>query len=237
MCRLVSSFLLVTAIGLVACGSSGESECTVDATYDPSVEPSNFTSSTTIDNPLLPLVPGATYTYQGGSETIMVSVTNTTKVILGITCVEVRDTVRVDGEVTEDTLDWYAQDDEGNVWYMGEDTKEYEGGEVVSTEGSWEAGVDGAKPGIVMHATQPAIGEPYRQEFYACEAEDFAEVVSLDEDVTVPVGAYTNCLQTREFTPLEPDVNEYKYYCPDLGLVLEVDVVTDARTELIQVSS
>jgi hypothetical protein len=236
MTRLLASVLLVSIIGLAACGSNDEDECTIDSTYNPSIEPANFTNSTTIDNPLLPLVVGTTHIYVGGDETIEVTVTGDTKVILGVTCVVVRDTVRVGGEIIEDTFDWYAQDDDGTVWYMGEDTKEYEGGAVASTEGSWEAGVDGAKAGIVMHATQPAAGEQYRQEYYACEAEDFAEVVSLDEAVTVPFGQYANCLQTREFTPLEPDVNEYKYYCQGVGLVLEVDVATGDRTELTQVT-
>jgi hypothetical protein len=234
MRRASSLFLPLFLLGLAACGSSDE--CTVDETYDPSIDPADFTNSTTIDNPLLPLVPGTTYSYVGGDESIEVTVTDDTKVILGVSCVVVRDTVTLDGEVVEDTLDWYAQDNDGNVWYMGEDTEEYEDGVVVSTEGSWEAGVDGAKPGIVMHANQPPVGEPYQQEYYACEAEDQAEVVSLDEAVTVPFGQYDNCLQTRELTPLEPDVNEYKYYCPDVGLVLEVDIASGDRTELTQVT-
>jgi hypothetical protein len=216
------------------CGGSSsgpEEDCTPDPTYNPSINPSDFVSG--IDNPLWPLVPGTRYVYQGGEETIEVTVTNDTKQILGVTTIVVHDVVSVGSEIIEDTYDWYAKDKEGNVWYFGEDTKEYESGQVVSTEGSWEAGVDGAKAGIVMHATQPAIGSPYRQEYYACEAEDMAEVVSLSESVTVPYGSFDNCLQTREFTPLEPDVNEYKYYAPGVGLVLEVDVQSGARTELI----
>jgi hypothetical protein len=210
--------------------------CTVDATYDPPIVPADFSESTLITHPLMPLVPGTVFTFAGGGEVITVAVTAGTKTILGVSCVVVRDTVRVGGEVTEDTYDWYAQDDDGDVWYFGEDTKEFEHGELVSTEGSWEAGVDGAKPGIVMHATQPMPGVPYRQEYLACEAEDMAEVVSPIEAVDVPVGQFTDCLQTREFTPLEPDVNEYKYYCPQVGLVLEVDVETGARTELTQIA-
>jgi hypothetical protein len=217
---------------LSGCGNKGDG-CAVDETYNPAINPADFTA--TIDNPLLPLVPGSRYVYQGGDETVEVTVTPDMKSIMGVPCIVVRDTVTVGGEILEDTYDWYAQDSEGNVWYFGEDTKEYENGEVVSNEGSWEAGVDGAKPGIVMHAVQPAAGSPYRQEYYPCEAEDMAEVVSLDEAVTVPFGQYGNCLQTREFTPLEPDVNEYKYYCEDVGLVLEVDVGTGARTELVDV--
>jgi hypothetical protein len=149
----------------------------------------------------------------------------------------VHDVVSINSQVIEDTYDWYAQDTAGNVWYFGEDTKEYENGVLVSTEGSWEAGVDGAKPGIVMYAIQPALGLPYRQEYYVCEAEDMAEVVSLSEAVVVQYGNFNDCLKTREFTPLEPDVNEYKYYAQGIGMVLEVDVASGARTELIQVTT
>ena len=233
--RRVITVLVVALAGAGAHGCGGH-ECVVDATYAPVIDPAMFTSSTSIDNPLLPLAPGTIYTYEGAGETIVVTVTSQTKVILGVSCVVVRDTVTVAGEVIEDTYDWFAQDDAGNVWYFGEDTKEYEGGAVVSTEGSWEAGVDGAQPGIVMHGTPPALGIPYRQEYLACEAEDMAEVVDLDASVTVPYGAYTGCRQTREFTPLEADVNEHKYYCPGVGLVLEVDVATGDRVELTAVS-
>jgi hypothetical protein len=182
-------------------------------------------------------VPGTRYVYQGGEETTEVTVTNDTKQILGVTTIVVRDVVSVGGEIIEDTYDWYAQDKAGDVWYLGEDTKEYENGQLVSTKGSWEAGVDGAKPGIIMHATQPAIGAPYRQEYYACKAEDWAEVVSLNESVTVPYGSFDNCLQTREFTPLEPGVSEYKYYAPGIGVMLEVGVQSGSRMELIEVTT
>ena len=146
-----------------------------------------------------------------------------------------RDTVTVDDELVEDTYDWYAQDKEGNVWYMGEDSKEYEDGAVVSTEGSWEAGVDGAKPGMIMKGN-PQAGDSYRQEYYKGEAEDMAKVISLNESVSVPYGSFENCLQTEEWTPLEPDVLEHKYYAPSVGLVLEVDIESEDRVELIDIS-
>jgi hypothetical protein len=228
-------FLVLVVTSITACGISCAEECTPDPTYDPSINPVDFVAG--VDNLLFPLVPGTRYVYQGGEETTEVTVTNNTKQILGVTTIVVRDVVSVGGEIIEDTYDWYAQDKAGNVWYFGEDTKEYEGSQLVSTEGSWEAGVDGAKPGIIMHATQPAIGVPYRQEYYACEAEDMAEVVSLNKSVTVPYGSFDNCLQTRDFTPLEPDVSEYKYYAPGVGLVLEVAVQSGARTELIEVTT
>lgn len=161
--------------------------------------------------------------------------THETKEILGVTYIVVRDTVVVDGEIVEDAYDWFAQDKDGNVWYMGEDSKEYEDGQVVSTEGSWEANVDGAKPSIIMEA-DPQVGDSYRQEYYKGEAEDMGEVVSLNESVTVPYGTYDNCLQTKEWTPLEPDVLEYKYYAPDVGPVLEVSVDSGERVELVDIS-
>ncbi len=203
----------------------GEGDCEVDATYMPEIDPTNFVEG--VDNPYWPLPPGAKWAFEAADEYVEVEVTDLSKEVMGIPVVVVRDTVRAsadDPEIIEDTYDWYAQDQDGNVWYMGEDTKEYEGGVVVSTAGSWEAGVDGAQPGIVMYAMPEAGGDPYRQEYYACEAEDFAEVVSTTEMVSVPFGDYEDCIQTREFTPLEPDVNEYKYYCAGVGLVQEVDV-------------
>ena len=228
-------FLILIITGVGAGGISCEEGCTPDPTYNPSINPGDFVAG--VDNPLFPLVPGMKYVYHGGGETTEVTVTDGTKQILGVTSIVVRDVVSVGGEIIEDTYDWYAQDKEGNVWYFGEDTKEYKDGQLVSTEGSWEAGVDGAKPGIVMHRTQPATGVPYRQEYYACKAEDMAEIVSLNESVTVSYGSFNNCLQTREFTPLEPGVSEYKYYAPGVGLVLEVGVQSGARTELIEVTT
>src|SRR3989337_1368228 len=204
--------------------------------YDPVIDPANFV--TTIDNPYLPLTPGTTYIYEGntaeGFEHQEFVVTNNTKVILGVTCIEVRDTVTLDGELIEDTLDWFAQDVDGNVWYFGENSKKLVGGQIVSLEGSWEAGVDGAKPGIIMEAN-PLLGDFYRQEFYLGEAEDIGEVLSLTESVSVPYGPFNNCLKTADTVPLEPDALEHKFYAPGIGLVLEIDPVTGDRLELIQI--
>jgi len=201
-------------------------------TYAPKIDPADF--STTIDNPYFPLPVGTIYvSMENGDEEVNVTVTSDTRVVMGVTTVIVHDVVTdKDEKILEDTYDWYAQDKNGNVWYLGEDTREYEGGVVVSTEGSWEAGVDGAQPGIVMHAKQPDPGEPYRQEYLACEAEDFAEIVSETEAVSVPYGDFDDCIKTREYTPLEPSVNEYKYYCAGVGLVLEEDAETGDRVEL-----
>jgi hypothetical protein len=204
-------------------------------------DPCYFSNEEIIDNPYLTFTPGATFTYRSetdeGTEEDIVTVTDETKEILGVTARVVRDTVSLDGELIEDTFDWFAQDKEGNVWYLGEDTKEYENGEVVSTEGSWEAGVDGAKAGIIMLA-DPQVGDTYRQEWYPGVAEDAAEVISLNEEVTVPYGTFTNCLQTREFSTLDPELNEYKFYCPDVGGVTLEEVIDSGETvELIDVNA
>lgn len=208
------------------------------AGYRPVIDPANFVA--VIDNPYLPLGPGTTFVYRGTSdgetEVNTVRVTRRTKVILGVTCVVVEDTVEAGGELAEKTLDWFAQDREGNVWYFGEDSKEYEGGKVVSTAGSWLAGVDGAKPGIVMKGS-PRVGDVYRQEYYPGEAEDMGEVLRLDERVTVEYGSFDHVLVTKEWTPLEPGVVSNKYYARGVGLVMERLVEGGKeRLELVQIS-
>ena len=176
-----------------------------------------------IDNPYWPLARGSHWVYseddgEGNVNRVEVTVLDETKEIVGIQATVVHDVVSLDGEILEDTFDWYAQDTFGNVWYMGEDTKELENGKVTSTEGSWQAGVDGAQAGVIMPA-EPQVGMAYRQEWYTGHAEDTAGVVSLDESVTVPAGTYTNLLKTREHTALEPDVVEEKLYAKGVGEV------------------
>jgi hypothetical protein len=207
------------------------------APYAPAIDPANYV--TTIDNPLFPLLPGTTFVYEGqtagGLERDEFAVTHNTRTIAGVTCVEVHDTVTVDGVLTEDTLDWFAQDVAGTVWYFGESSKELDGGVVVSLEGSWMAGVDGAFPGIVMEA-HPVVGDFYRQEFLLGEAEDLAEVSSIDESVTLSDNSmFAHCVKTTETSPLEPDALENKFYAPTVGNVLVVDVATGERSELIDV--
>ena len=203
--------------------------------YAPAVDPAAF--GATVDNPFFPLRPGMRWQYRSstkdGVETTVVTVTGTTRTIAGIPCVEVRDTVRVDGTLKEDTLDWYAQERTGAVWYFGEDTKEYEKGKVTSTEGSWVAGEHGAQPGMVMPA-QPEPGDRYRQEYYRGHAEDLAEVLSISESAKVPVGSYDGVVMTKETTPLEPAALERKYYARGIGVVLTVDVgAGGVRDELV----
>jgi hypothetical protein len=170
----------------------------------------------------------------GDVERIEVIVTPERREVMGISAVVVRDTVIVAGELVEDTFDWFAQDADGNVWYLGEDTAEYEAGEIVSTDGSWEAGIDGALPGIVMPA-DPSVGDAYRQEFYPGEAEDLAEVVDVGERTAVAVGDFDDVVVIKEWNPLEPSTIEHKYHAPGVGVVLEV-VTTGGgeRVELIE---
>ncbi|HEX5949084.1 MAG TPA: hypothetical protein VFZ45_05930 [Actinomycetota bacterium] len=177
-----------------------------------------------IDNPYLPLPVGRTLVYEGVSdgerERIEITVTDRTREVMGVTATVVRDRAFVEGALVEDTFDWFAQDRWGNVWYLGEATAEYENGEVVSRAGSWEAGVDGAMPGVVMLA-DPKVGDRYRQEFYEGEAEDMARVRASGESVAVPAGSYQDVLVTEDWTPLEPEVLEHKSYAPGVGVVLE----------------
>lgn len=206
------------------------------APYDPVIDPANFVGR--IDNPYFPLVPGTTFIYEGqtsqGVSRVEFAVTHTTRVILGVTCVEVHDSVFTDGALTEDTLDWFAQDKESNVWYFGENTAELVDGLITTIDGTFMAGVDGDKPGIIMKA-HPAVGDFYRQEFSLGNAEDNAETLSLTESVTVPFGTFNHCLKSQETTPLEPDLLEDKFFAPGVGNVLTVDEVTGERVELIQI--
>ena len=230
-------------IGATACGDDdggGDAEPVIDpgdgGDYSPDIEPADFVD--TIDNPYLPLLPGSRWVYEGiedgETERVEVEVTDERREVMGISAVVVRDTVYEDGELIEDTFDWFAQDVDGNVWYLGEDSREYEDGELVGTEGSWEAGVDGALPGIVMLA-DPAVGDAYRQEYYEGEAEDLGEVHQVGASQTVPAGDFEEIVIIREWNPLEPDVVEDKYHAQGVGVVLEVKVEgEDGRVELIE---
>jgi hypothetical protein len=193
------------------------------------LDPADFT--TKVDNPWWPMRPGSRWIYRetdpdGARQRVVVTVTNKTKRIAnGVTARVVHDVVTEDGEPVEITDDWYAQDRCGNVWYLGEATKEYEDGKVVSTEGSFEAGVDGAQAGVIMPA-KPRAGMKYRQEHYVGQAEDRAEVVSLREQVEVPYGHFEagRVLMTRDLNPLEPKILEFKFYARGVGPVLAIGV-------------
>jgi hypothetical protein len=180
-----------------------------------------------VDNSYLPLKPGTTLTYKGKldrkSAVDVFSVTNRSKVILGVTTTVVHDQVFIKGELAEDTEDWFAQDAEGNVWYFGEDTKELVNGQVVSTQGSWEAGVNNARAGIFMPA-QPKVGQFFKQEDAKNVAEDCTRIVDLNASVKTPFVSSHDALKTEEFSLLEPDVLDNKYYVRNIGLVREQTV-------------
>ncbi|MET0687367.1 MAG: hypothetical protein ABW060_18740 [Solirubrobacteraceae bacterium] len=202
------------------------------------LDPARF--STRIDNPYWPLRPGTRWVTRetapdGTRQKVVVRVTHRTRRIAnGVTARVVRDTVTERGRLVEDTRDWYAQDTAGNVWYLGERTKEYEHGRMVSTEGSFEAGVDGAQAGVVVPA-DPVPGLRYRQEWYAGHAEDQASVVSVDEQVAVPAGHFRHVLFTRETNPLEPRAVEYKFLARGVGPVLALEISGgSAREELLR---
>jgi hypothetical protein len=194
------------------------------------LDPAEFT--TAIDNPYWPMKPGNRWVSRSSEERIVVEVTNRKRTVAGVEALVVRDTVTDNnGDLVEVTDDWYAQDSDGNVWYLGEDVRDYKGGKVVSRGGSWEHGIDGAYAGIAIPA-EPRPGVKYRQEYYEGEAEDRAEVLSVTARVQVPAGAFDDCLQTSDTTPLEPDVEEHKYYAKDVGPVLN-EHIGGGREELI----
>jgi hypothetical protein len=213
-----------TAAAVVATAAPTVAANTPTATlppYDPKIDPAKFTDQ--ITNPYFPLARGTVIQYEGvvnGAPTnTELVVTGESKTIMGVKCVVVRDTVTSKAALVEKTTDWYAQDTDGNVWYFGEDTKEYTNGAVSSTAGTWEAGVDGAKPGIVMEAS-PKVGDEYRQESRPGVAEDMAKVLQVDAKLTVPAGAYTKVIVTKDTDPLNVKKLENKYYAAGVGMIL-----------------
>ncbi len=191
----------------------------------PTPDPHDFVEH--VDNRWFPLEPGTVWTYRAtgdeGDQEEVVTVTDRTRVVQGVATTVVHDvTTDARGKVVEDTYDWYAQDTDGNVWYFGEDTTAYDGRRK-STEGSWEAGVDGAEAGLVM-AAHPRQGDGYAQEHLPGVAEDRAVVLSVTEQRTVPLGEYDDMVQTEDTSPLDPGVVEHKYYAPGVGPVLEETV-------------
>jgi hypothetical protein len=249
----------VTAgIGLAACGESsspqadspdagaGDSSSSSGGSLDgkptpkiyPFPSPDEFVDA--IDNPYLPLAPGTRWVYEGtsseGEERIVVTVSDRTRQVAGVDATVVRDTVTQNGKVIEDTWDWYAQDADGNVWYLGEYTEAYEDGKT-STEGSWEAGKDGAQAGIVMLAN-PTTGALYHQEYDKGEAEDYAEVLSVDASAKVPFGSFDGMVKTLDVNPFEPNILEHKYYARGIGFVYEKKVQgDDGVLSLVSMSS
>ncbi len=239
---------LAAALLVAGCGGDDEAATTARPAADlprgsepVDLDPVDFTAE--IDNRYWPMKPGTRWTYreideEGKEVMVVVTVSSETKEIAnGVTARVVRDTVTEDGALIEDTLDWYAQDAEGNVWYLGEDTAEFEDGEITTKGGSFEAGVDGALPGIVMPA-DPVDGMQYRQEYYRGEAEDNGEILSTEELAEVPAGQYEDVLLTKDTITIQPDVLEYKLYAPGVGPVLVFGVSGGGgREELVKIET
>jgi hypothetical protein len=201
----------------------------------PQVTSADFVTS--ITNPWFPLTTGASWVSKGikdGRPTVdTYTVTGQTKVILGVTCSVIADTLTTNGKVVEKTSDWYAQDKQGNVWYFGEDTAEYNlDGSVKSTAGTWEAGVKGAQPGIFMPAN-PQVGQSGYQEYLPGQALDHYKIISMTASVKVPAGSFTQALQTEETTALEPGVLDHKWYVKGIGQVAEITVKGPKETSLL----
>jgi hypothetical protein len=224
----VAAAALTFALTAGACGSGGSgSAATAERTPSASnINRADFVRA--VDNPWFPLRPGSVYRYRGVKDgkpsTDVLKVTHRTKTILGVTTTAVSDRLYERGKLEEVTTDWYAQDRQGNVWYFGEDTKELDShGHVKSTEGSWQAGVDGAEQGVYMRA-RPRVGQRGRQEYYKGHAEDHFQVIRVHASVKVPYRSFRNALETKEWTPLEPGVIDTKYYVRGVGTVLEQTV-------------
>lgn len=196
----------------------------------------NFHNPLNIDNKYMPLKPGTTLVYNGSSDgdptRDVFTITNETKDIAGITTRVIHDNGYVKNKLEETTNDWFAQDDNGNVWYMGEDTTDLTA-KKNPHEGSWEAGVKGAKAGIVIEA-DPKVGDTYNQEFAKGVAEDKGTVLALDEKLCVPYGCYDNVLKTKDFSPLEPDIVENKYYAQGIGELKAISIKGENDVETLK---
>ena len=237
--RLAAGLVAVAAVGAGTAGVAGAASGLPQGAEPAVLTPAECT--TRIDTPYWPMRPGSRWVYRetapdGTRQRVVVTVTRRTKLIAnGVTARVVRDVVTEGRQLVEVTDDWYAQDRAGNVWYLGEATTEYEDGRPISTAGSFEAGVDGAQAGVVMPA-RPRPGQSYRQEYYAGHAEDRAAVVSLREQVEVPFGHFRSgrVLMTRDLNPLQPEVQELKFYARGVGPVLALGISGEAdREELV----
>ena len=229
------SILLAATFALLLMSCKKDKTRLIDSGYKPEVSIAKFTNSSNITNTYFPVAPGKKYIYEGqtqdGLELIEEQRLATTKTILGITCIIVNFKAYLNETLIEEAWDWYAQDNDGNVWYFGEAVDNYNtNGSLQDHAGSWEAGVDGAQPGTIMPAN-PQTGFAYREEYYFNHAEDRAKISGTSLTLTIPLGTYTNCIKTRNWTELEPDLNETKFYAPGIGLIKEVNVADN--TEIV----
>jgi hypothetical protein len=243
MTRKLAALAVLAALPLAGCGSTTSHGAAKPAHAAKSA--SGFVASRFVrgvDNPWFPLKPGTVLRYRGEKDgtpsTEVMTVTDRTHMIQGVAATVVSDRLYEHGRLAEDTTDWYAQDRDGNVWYVGEATRELDAhGRTTSTEGSWQAGVHDARPGIFMPA-HPAVGQSFRQEYLKGHAEDHFAIAELGAHVQVPWGRSDHAMRTREWTPLEPGVIDAKYYVRGIGTVLERTVKGgNERNELVSFKS
>jgi hypothetical protein len=234
-------FMLITAVLYISCHKQDTLQLTRSdeaKVYDPQIDPANFTNSTTVTNQYYPVSPGKKFIYEGESDEGLERVEEmrlaTTKTILGIECVRVNFKAFIDEELVEETEDWYAQANDGSLWYFGEAVDNYENGVLVDHDGSWEAGVDGALPGIIMLA-DPHRGEKYREEFYEDNAEDEAQIIQTNREITIDLGTFSDCIVTRNWTKLEPGILEKKIYAPGVGLIREINLKERFHIDLVAI--
>lgn len=226
-----------TAVATVPGSKPGTETAVTTVLYTTDIRPADFVVG--ITNPYLPLASGAQWVYEarledGSTERIEWEILDETRNVNGVTATILHDSVFVDGDLVEETFDWFAQDQEGNVWYLGEEVDNYENGVLVNHTGSWEWGKDGALPGVVMWANPAAhLNETYYQEYYAGEAEDQGQVLSVSESVIVPFGEFEDVVRTFDFSVLDPDLQEHKFYAAGVGLIKENDLLTGEEVMLI----
>ena len=237
---LIIPIVATLSLGAIADTGTTEPEPVIDpddaGSYSPSIHPAEFVDI--IDNPYLPYVVGSRWVYEGvsdgESERVEIEVLSETREIMGVDATVVRDTVSVGDEMIEDTFDWFAQDQEGNVWYFGEDTREFEDGVAVNAEGAWEAGIGGALPGIVMPA-EPSVGDAFRQEYFPGAAEDMGEILEVGVARSIAVGDFDDVVVMKHWTPLEPEIIEEKWFAGGVGMIYEATTAGGAGSvELVE---
>lgn len=232
--QVISSSLFLVLFA--AC--SGQGKTAISEPYTVSLTPADFVE--TVDNPYYPLLPGSKWVYEarledGTVERNEVEVLAEMRAVNGVMATVVHDVVYVDSQIVEETYDWYAQDRDGNVWYLGEEVDNYVDGVLSDHAGSWEWGLDGALPGIIMWADPTAhLNETYYQEYYAGEAEDQGQVLSVGESVTAPFGAFQDVVKTYDFSSLDADLQEHKFYTSGIGLVMEINLLSGEEVALVE---
>ncbi len=232
--------IVLVAIWMTACAPKPTSENPQKEPYSVNLTPADFVAQ--IDNPYLPLFPGTKWVYEatledGTKERNEIEVLVEPRTVNSVSATVVYDVVYVDTVIVEATYDWYAQDKDGNVWYLGEAVDNYQDGKLSDHAGSWEWGVKGALPGVIMWAT-PAehLNEAYYQEYFVGEAEDQGQVLRVDEKITVPYASFENVVKTYDFSALDSDLQENKFYASGVGVIKEVDLKTGEEVVLIEFS-